>query len=151
MFSFYYRSRLDIGLANGGRFTCEDMRPGCPGLSSADGQPPKYDYLSIVTSKDGNGPANAPSGSGITGCRAPGRTVRLRYGRKYRIVRALVYINGKRVKTYKGKSLKRVVIPPAGNGRHTVKIVLVTSTGKRLKSVRTYNGCKKSKPRRVRR
>ena len=57
---------------------------------------------------------------------------------------------GKRVKTYKGKSLKKVVIPPAGNGRHTVKIVLVTSKGKRFTSVRTYKGCKKTKPRRVR-
>jgi hypothetical protein len=151
MFSFYYRSRLNIGLANGGRFTCEDMRPGCAGLSSADGQPAKYDYLSIVTSKDGEGGANTPTGSGINGCRAPGRTVRLRYGNKTRIVRATVYINGKRVKTYKGKSLKRVVIPPAGNGRHTVKIVLVTSAGERFTSVRTYDRCKKSKPRRVRR
>lgn len=151
MFSFYYRSRLDIGLANGGRFTCEDMRPGCAGLTDADGVSGKYDYLPIVTSKDGAGGANTPSGTGINGCRAPGRTVRLRYGKKYRIVRALVYINGKKVKTYKGKSLKKVVIPPAGNGRHTVKIVLVTSKGKRLTSVRTYNGCKKSKPRRVKR
>jgi dienelactone hydrolase len=149
MFSFYYRSRLDIGLANGGRFTCEDMRPGCAGLTSGDGQPGKYDYLSIVTSKDGAG--NGPSGTGIRGCKPANRTVRLRYGRKTRIVRADVYINGKRVQTTKGKSLKKVVIPPAGNARHTVKIVLRTSRGKRLTSVRTYNGCKKTKPRRVKR
>ena len=35
MFSFYYRSRLDIGLSGGGRFLCEDLRPGCPGLTGA--------------------------------------------------------------------------------------------------------------------
>jgi hypothetical protein len=53
MFSFYYRSRLDIGLAGGGRFTCEDMRPGCPGMVSNDGQPADYSYIDIVTRPDG--------------------------------------------------------------------------------------------------
>jgi len=53
MFSFYYRSRLDIGLAGGSRFTCEDLRPGCPGLVSSDGQPADYSYIDIVTTPDG--------------------------------------------------------------------------------------------------
>jgi dienelactone hydrolase len=52
MFSFYYRSRLAIGLSGGGRFTCEDMRPGCAGLRANDGQPADYSYLKIATSKD---------------------------------------------------------------------------------------------------
>ena len=153
MFSFYYRSRLDIGLANGTRFKCEDLRPGCAGLSAADGQPVKYDYVSIDTAKEtGDGASgNVPSGSGIRGCPTPGRTVRLRFGKKARIVRALVYINGKRVATYKGKSLKQVVIPPAGGGRQSVKIVLRTSKGKRFTSLRAYDGCKKTKARRVKR
>ena len=33
MFSFYYRSRLDIR-TGGGRFTCEDLRTGCAGMLS---------------------------------------------------------------------------------------------------------------------
>jgi hypothetical protein len=69
---------------------------------------------------------------------------------KVRIVRATVFINGKRVKVYRGRSLRRVTIPPAGSGRHVVKIVLVSSRGRKYASVRTYRGCKKSKPRRLR-
>jgi dienelactone hydrolase len=68
MFSQYYRSRLDIGLASGGRFDCEDirsdaMRPDppstypnntCSGFvpKAQDGWPGEYDYLSIDTSPD---------------------------------------------------------------------------------------------------
>lgn len=32
VFSFYYYSRLDIHLAGGKSFHCEDMRAGCPGM-----------------------------------------------------------------------------------------------------------------------
>src|SRR4051794_1798576 len=49
MFSFYYRSRLDIGLSGGGRFNCENMRPGCPGMVDDDGYPGDYSYLKIDT------------------------------------------------------------------------------------------------------
>jgi dienelactone hydrolase len=67
MFSRYYRSRLDIGLAGGGRFDCEDIRPDpmrpdppstpdqtCSGFvpSAADGWPGEYDYVAIATSPD---------------------------------------------------------------------------------------------------
>jgi dienelactone hydrolase len=68
MFSRYYRSRLDIGLAGGGRFTCEDFRPDpmrpdppsthpagtCPGFVPAaqDGWPGEYDFVTIATSPD---------------------------------------------------------------------------------------------------
>src|SRR3954462_7961402 len=52
MFSWYYRSRLDIGLSGGGRFKCEDMRPGCSGLRDDDGQPKGYDFVKIDTSPD---------------------------------------------------------------------------------------------------
>ena len=69
MFSRYYRSRLDIGLAGGGRFDCEDIRPDamrpdppssypagtCPGFvpRAQDGFASDYDYVAIVTSPDG--------------------------------------------------------------------------------------------------
>src|SRR3954468_8816928 len=149
MFSFYYRSRLDIGLAGGGRFLCEDMRPGCTGMTDDDGFAGDYDFYKIVTSKDS--PGAAPAGSGIYGCgKKPHRTIRLRYKHR-RVVRATIFINGKRVKVYRGRSLKRIAIPPAGSARHKVKIVLRFNRGKRHVSVRTYKGCKKTKPRRVKR
>jgi dienelactone hydrolase len=68
MFSRYYRSRLDIGLAGGGRFDCEDVRPdpmrpnppstypvnSCSGFvpRSRDGWRGEYDYVAIATSPD---------------------------------------------------------------------------------------------------
>jgi dienelactone hydrolase len=151
MFSWYYRSRLDIGLSGGGRFKCENMRPGCPGMVSADGEPASYEYIKIVTSKDSaTGSPGQPGGTGIRGCgdkKPPGRVVPIHY--RVRIVRAIVYINGKRVKVYRGRSIKRVRIPEAGGGKQVVKIVLVSSKGRRYASVRTYKGCKKTRPRRV--
>jgi dienelactone hydrolase len=72
MFSRYYRSRLDVGLARGGRFDCEDLRPDpmrpdppstypagtCPGFipRAQDGWPGEYDYVAIATSPDRRGP-----------------------------------------------------------------------------------------------
>jgi dienelactone hydrolase len=50
MFSFYYPSRLDIGLAGGGHFNSEDMRKGA-GLA-ADCEPVPFDYLKVATSPD---------------------------------------------------------------------------------------------------
>jgi dienelactone hydrolase len=68
MFSRYYRSRLDVGLASGGRFDCEDFRPDpmrpnppstypastCSGFvpRSQDGWQGEYDYVAIATSPD---------------------------------------------------------------------------------------------------
>ena len=40
MFSFYYRSRLDIALPGGGRFDCENMRPGCRASCQTTGSRP---------------------------------------------------------------------------------------------------------------
>jgi dienelactone hydrolase len=52
MFSFYYPSRLDIGLRGGGRFDCEDLRAACPGMSDSDGYRGEYSYLAIDRSPD---------------------------------------------------------------------------------------------------
>ena len=54
-FSFYYLSRLDIHLARGGVFDCEDMREGCPGMVATrkDGYPGSYSYMAVDTSPDG--------------------------------------------------------------------------------------------------
>ena len=153
MFSWYYKSRLSIGLSGGGRFVCEDMRKGCPGMKSGsdDGYKGNFDFLSVDTSKDdaSKAPPGVPSGSDVRGCpRKAHRVVPLHYG-KTRIVRATVFINGKKVRVYRGKRLRRVRIPEAGGGKQRVKIVLVSSRGRRFVSMRTYKGCKKSKPHRV--
>ena len=63
-FSFYYPSRLDIHLAAGGAWDCEDLRTGCAGMSASDGVSGSYSYLALATSPD-----SAGAGSTIT---APG-------------------------------------------------------------------------------
>jgi hypothetical protein len=52
MFSSYYRSRLDITRAGGGRFTCENIRAGCAGMSSQDGWNGGFSYLDVASSPD---------------------------------------------------------------------------------------------------
>jgi len=54
-FSFYYLSRLDIHLARGGTFDCEDLRDGCTGMvpTRKDGFPGSYSYMAVDTSPDG--------------------------------------------------------------------------------------------------
>ena len=66
MFSFYYQSRLAMKLSHGGRFDCEDMRMGCPGMSADDGVAGAYSYLVVDTTPDsGPVPSNAPAGTGL--------------------------------------------------------------------------------------
>ena len=51
MYSFYYRSRLDIGLADGSRFVCEDMRrPDCGLQPDCEAVP--FWYVDLATSPD---------------------------------------------------------------------------------------------------
>jgi dienelactone hydrolase len=54
LYSFYYRSRLDIGLAGGGRFLCEDLRAGCAGQVEDDGLAKNYSFLTVATAPDGD-------------------------------------------------------------------------------------------------
>jgi dienelactone hydrolase len=51
LYSFYYRSRLDIGLSGGRRFRCEDLRAGKCALAP-DCDAATYSYLAIATSPD---------------------------------------------------------------------------------------------------
>jgi hypothetical protein len=54
LYSWHYRSRLDLHLAGGRRFDCEDLRAGCAGQTSAstDGGPANYSFVTVDTSPD---------------------------------------------------------------------------------------------------
>jgi hypothetical protein len=54
-FSFYYYSRLDIHLANGERWDCENLRKGCAGMVT-ERDPGSYSYLATDTSPAGEDP-----------------------------------------------------------------------------------------------
>jgi hypothetical protein len=75
LFSFYYRSRLDVRLSDGTRFLCEDLRAGCPGLVADDGRPAHYSFLTIATQPDGV----APPGTGGTAPAPPRVALRVSY------------------------------------------------------------------------
>ncbi len=132
MFSRYYRSRLDIGLASGGRFLCEDLRPGeCPGLSPADGQAAAYGYLKEANTADAPPNAGPPSEATppVGDCRGRRRfTVGLSRPRGARIKRATLYLNGHRV-----RSISRRQLRASGRGRIRVPIKLRRRTTQPLR------------------
>jgi hypothetical protein len=72
---------------------------------------------------------------------------RLHHAWRARVVRVKVYVNGKLKIARRGRNIKRVTIKRLPRKRFTVKIVATQSTGSTLVSTRTYNGCKKSRPR----
>ena len=76
MFSSFFRSRIDVALAGGGRARCEDLRSGCPALVANDGEPPDYSYLEEARTPDGGGrpynPVAPPSGRSRTPLRDRG-------------------------------------------------------------------------------
>jgi dienelactone hydrolase len=59
LFSYHYRSRLDLRLIGGGTFDCEDLRAGCGGQvkPSADCGPASFSYLAVDT---GESPVTCP-------------------------------------------------------------------------------------------
>ena len=52
MFSYHFRSRLDLGRDGGRRVRCENLRRGCAALVARDGHDRSYSYLAIATSPD---------------------------------------------------------------------------------------------------
>jgi hypothetical protein len=63
-----------------------------------------------------------------------------------RITRVRAYVNGKLIARLHGRRIGRVTIRRLPQGQFQLKIVAVTSNGQKITSVRTYRGCKKSRP-----
>jgi len=66
--------------------------------------------------------------------------------RKGRIVKVAVFVNGKRKLVRHGKRIKQITLRRLPKKTFTVRIVATANNGQRTVSVRTYRGCKKSKP-----
>ena len=145
-FSFYYYSRLDFGLAQGGRFECEDLRAGCAGMTSSDGYNGDYSYASIDTTPDavhGPGQTIAPTTSGLVACsRQPALKLVLHQFRGKAITRVKVYVDRRLVLTRHGRSLHAVTVPGlAGTARHRIRIATYTRRGFSRAFTRTVFGC----------
>jgi ABC-2 type transport system ATP-binding protein len=63
-----------------------------------------------------------------------------------KVVKVVVFVNGKRVKQVKAKRVSRITLKRLPKGLFTVRIVATTDKGSRTISVRSYRGCKKGRP-----
>jgi alpha-glucosidase (family GH31 glycosyl hydrolase) len=63
-----------------------------------------------------------------------------------RIVRVTAYVNGRRARVKRGRRVTRITLRRLPKGRFTVRIVALSSRGRRTVSVRRYRGCRKGKP-----
>ena len=72
---------------------------------------------------------------------------RLHHPAATKIVDVVVFINGKRTRHLRARAINRVTLTRLPQKKFQVKIVATQDSGGQLISVRTYKGCKKSKPR----
>jgi hypothetical protein len=71
---------------------------------------------------------------------------RLHHAKRARVVRVVVYINGKRKLRRRGHNIKRITLRRLPKKRFKVRIVATQSSGGQLVSTRVYKGCHKSRP-----
>jgi len=68
--------------------------------------------------------------------------IRLRHPKGDRLSRATVYVDGKRVRTLRGRRLRALVnLKGLPKGRFTVKVQAVTHKGRHVTDVRVYRTC----------
>ncbi len=153
MFSQYYDSRLDVHLAGGSVYDCEDLRAGCAGMSSADGYPGDYSYLAIDTTPESassstfsassaQSSAAAPSG-GLYACARGSQTVfhPHRVGGR-RIVRAVIRLDGRVVARARGRDVRTITLRGLpGTRRYRVLVLTYTAHGLARRTRRTLSGC----------
>jgi DNA-binding beta-propeller fold protein YncE len=89
-------------------------------------------------------PSGGPAGTlRRVGCVARRRLVfRIRQRGRVRLRSAAIYINGRRVKTVRGRAVtRRIVLRRIPRGRFTLKVVARTTKGKKLTTRRRYRNC----------
>jgi Tol biopolymer transport system component len=98
---------------------------------------------------------NLPAGPAVTAptvtiC-APARVLRfkLHHGFHARVVKVIVFVNGRHVLTQRGHALARVVLRRPAGRRFVVKIIDFQSSGGTVTSTRIYVACSKTPPNNV--
>jgi fibronectin type III domain protein len=71
---------------------------------------------------------------------------RLHHPVSARVVKVVVFVNGKRRLALKGKDINRITLQRLPKKRFVVRVVATQNTGSQLISTRVYHGCKKTKP-----
>jgi hypothetical protein len=170
---FHYGGVCNLGIeCSGGRnlldFTTVAANPvtGC-GYAIYAGDPfdtpqnGKTDAAAGYTSYQDSGPCLTAANAGRTGAGAGGGskaprprcvdrrnfTFRLHHAKHARVVKVDVYVNGKRRVHRHGRNITKVTLTRLPKKTFVVKVVATQNTGSQLISVRTYRGCKKSRPR----
>ena len=148
-----FRSRLDVRLTDGTRYTCEDLRAGCAGMTpvAQDGGPAEYAVQAVATAKDGDVPQGvtveprALPGVSVGGTCRSRRVLTLTAPRPRgaRVERVDALVGGRRVGRSSGR---RVRIDLAGRPRGTVRVVLRVTARRagrtvRAQQVRTFRTC----------
>jgi dienelactone hydrolase len=129
-FSFYYRSSLDIARAGGGRAICDDLRAGCPALTSSDGQPPNWSYVGFANTPDR--PAAGPGAKPRRPTARVKRRLSLRASRRRLSVRVDLFEPARVLVTVRPAGGGRVVARLASKmapGRHTLRVPLSLGPG----------------------
>jgi ABC-2 type transport system ATP-binding protein len=118
--------------------------PGDPGVVT----------LPVVAAGQQAAVAESPLRAGLPGTQPRPRcedhrrfTFKIHQPRGGRVTKVVAYVNGKRVKTVRGRRITKFSIKRLPIGVFQVKIVAFTTKHTRTISVRTYRGCKKGKPR----
>jgi dienelactone hydrolase len=146
-FSFYYYSRLSFHRSNGTMFSCEDLREGCPGMTSSDGYPGDYSYIKIDTTPDGvTGPGAAlRQNSGLSACRRKQASrIALPLYKHRAITQVKVYVDGHLVMRLRGRRLRSVTVAGlAGTRRHRIRVWEYTRKGFARRVTRYVYGCGK--------
>ena len=92
-------------------------------------------------------PSPTPSAPGTPACVDRRRfSFRLHHPRGERVVRVVVYVNGKLAKRVRGRNLRRLALRHLPQGDFVVKIRTTTNTGAIATSRRQYRGCSKGPP-----
>jgi predicted acyl esterase len=71
---------------------------------------------------------------------------RIKQPRGGRIVRATAYLDGRKLKTVRGRRVTRLTIARFPKGTHTLRIVAQHASGRKTISTRRYRGCNKGAP-----
>jgi hypothetical protein len=92
-------------------------------------------------------PVSSPAGQSTRNCiDRRGFSFRLHHPRGERVVRAVVYVDGKIAQRVRGRNLRRLTLRQLPEGNFIVGIRTTTNTGTIATSWRRYRGCAKTRP-----
>ena len=104
----------------------------------------RFDVDDARWAADGADPARPP---GRCGCPSRRRSrFKLHRVPGTRIVRAEAFVNGKRVLMRRARDLREITLDLPATGRLKVRIVATHTSGAKVVSTRSYDGCTKTKP-----